>query len=149
MTEKEKQAKLQYLLNSLSMTKEQKDIVVDLVNSSGSGAPAKDVISIKTDNEGNNLVVCRNDIEIASFNSEGIYDEQAGITIHKSNEMFDFFNNIFNNDFVISNNFTYDDFGDTQMIFNVITKVKTDVAIGFAFINSMNAVSNLAIQKEQ
>ena len=37
MTEKEKQAKLQYLLNSLSMTKEQKDIVIDLVNSSGNG----------------------------------------------------------------------------------------------------------------
>lgn len=32
MTNKERQAKLQYLLNSLSMTKEQKDIVVDLVN---------------------------------------------------------------------------------------------------------------------
>ena len=37
MTNKERQAKLQYLLNSLSMTKEQKDIVVDLVNSSGNG----------------------------------------------------------------------------------------------------------------
>lgn len=37
MTEKERQAKLQYLLNSLSMTKEQRDIVVDLVNSSGNG----------------------------------------------------------------------------------------------------------------
>lgn len=38
MTNKEKQAKLQYLLNSLSMTKEQKDIVVDLVNNSDSGS---------------------------------------------------------------------------------------------------------------
>ena len=37
MTNKERQAKLQYLLNSLSMTKEQKDIVVELVNNSGSG----------------------------------------------------------------------------------------------------------------
>lgn len=149
MTEKEKQAKLQYLLNSLSMTKEQKDIVVDLVNNSGGGAPAKDVITIKMNEEGNNIVVFRNDIEIASFNSEGVYEEQTRIISYKSNEMFDFFNNIFNNDFVISQSVTYDDdFGEDQMIFNVITKAKFDTAIGFAFINSVNVISNLAIQKE-
>ena len=46
MTEKEKQAKLQYLLNSLSMTKEQKDIVIELVNSSGNGGGSG--VNIKT-----------------------------------------------------------------------------------------------------
>ena len=55
MTEKEKQAKLQYLLNSLSMTKEQKDIVVDLVNSSGSGSGGqseeKIVLTVDVDNQ--------------------------------------------------------------------------------------------------
>lgn len=47
MTNKEKQAKLQYLLNSLSMTKEQKDIVVDLVNSSGNGGGNDETLVIK------------------------------------------------------------------------------------------------------
>ena len=55
MTEKEKQAKLQYLLNSLSMTKEQKDIVIDLVNSSGCGAPANDVVILELIAKGDNV----------------------------------------------------------------------------------------------
>ena len=57
MTEKEKQAKLQYLLNSLSMTKEQKDIVVDLVNNSGGGGGDKDVITLELFENYEDLIV--------------------------------------------------------------------------------------------
>ena len=148
MTNKERQAKLQYLLNSLSMTKEQKDIVVDLVNNSGRGAPAKDVITIKMNEEGNNIVVFRNDIEIASFNSEGIYDEQSNTTLYTSNEMFVFFNNLFDNDFAMVADVTYSD-GDTRVVYNVIAKEKSVTGIGFMFINGMGVIGAIVFKKEQ
>lgn len=148
MTNKERQAKLQYLLNSLSMTKEQRDIVVDLVNSSGGSATAKDVINIKMNNDTGELVVFRNDVEIASFDNKGSYDEQSNTTLYKSNEMFNFFNNLFDNDFAMVSDITYSD-GDARIVFNVITKQKSVTAIAFVFINAMGAISIIGFQKEQ
>lgn len=131
------------------MTKEQRDIVVDLVNSSGDSATAKDVINIKMDIETGDLVVVRNDVEIASFNnSKSSYDEQSNTTLYTSNEIFNFFNNLFDNDFAIFSDIPFSD-GDSRVVFNVITKQKSVTAIGFTFINSMTVVSNLVIQKEQ
>lgn len=144
MTNKERQAKLQYLLNSLSMTKEQKDIVVDLVNNSGGGAPAKDVITIKMNEEGNNIVVFRNDIEIASFNSEHIYDEQSKTSTYKSNEMFYFFSSIFDNDFII-----VFDISGVEIESKVLLKAAASINIVFAFLNSQGLTVSVSIQKEQ
>ena len=144
MTNKERQAKLQYLLNSLSMTKEQKDIVVDLVNNSGGGAPAKDVIAIKLNEEGNNIVFFRNDIEIASFNSEHIYDEQSKTSTYKSNEMFYFFSSIFDNDFII-----VFDVSGVEIESKVLLKAAASTNIVFVFLNSQGLTVSVSIQKEQ
>lgn len=152
MTNKERQAKLQYLLNSLSMTKEQKDIVVDLVNSSGGGeggAPTKDVITVKMNaNDNNTLVVLRNDVEITSFKNEPIYDEQLNTTMYKSNEMFEFFADNFYNDFVMVMGTTYST-GDAQLVFNVMTKQIDATTVAFLFINPMGVVGLIGFQKEQ
>lgn len=144
MTEKERQAKLQYLLNSLSMTKEQKDIVVDLVNNSGSGAPVKDVITIKMGFEDGSLAIFHNDVEIASFSGKPSFDDVSNIITYMSNELYNLFNDKFDNDFIVSS----DNNGD-QVISNIITKIKNSVAIGFSYITLQNIIYTFVFKKEQ
>lgn len=151
MTEKEKQAKLQYLLNSLSMTKEQKDIVVDLVNNSGGGGD-KDVITLELFGNQEDLVVGVNVLlnNVKEFTETAPCGVQYDLTIIYSERLYNYLIDVYNkNSIIILKFIQVDDGVTTILIVNGATRIITSYGVIEYCYTCNNTTQRLHIVKDE